>query len=131
MSVNFEMSLLVSSIFPKNERKQVNLRYHSSKVQFFLFVFLKIEVTKKTARNWLIHVVLDSKIIFSKTFFLFYFHWISNELSKIRHHFKKAGERISHTSYTMPITLCIIEIFAKVPHLTLLLVAAAWEGLFI
>ena len=30
---------MVSSILPKNERKQFDLRYHSSKVEFFSFIF--------------------------------------------------------------------------------------------
>ena len=38
--------LLVSSISPKNERKQVNLRYHSNKVEFFCSFFGRIEDTK-------------------------------------------------------------------------------------
>ena len=42
---------LVSSILPKNERKQFDLRYHSSKVKFFCSLFGRIEDTKKTFRN--------------------------------------------------------------------------------
>ena len=37
----------MSSIIPKNERKQVNLRYHSSRVDFFCSFFGRIEDTKK------------------------------------------------------------------------------------
>ena len=33
-SVNFEMSFCCLQFLPKNERKQVDLRYHSSKVVF-------------------------------------------------------------------------------------------------
>ena len=35
----FRNVFLVSSILPKKERKQFNLRYHSRKVKFFLFIF--------------------------------------------------------------------------------------------
>ena len=42
---------------PKKQTKtiqlEVNLRYHSFKVDFFLFVFLRVEGTKKTFRNQL------------------------------------------------------------------------------
>ena len=37
--------------FSKNERKQVDLRYLSSKVEFFRSFFGRIEDTKKTFRN--------------------------------------------------------------------------------
>ena len=47
----FEMSFLVSSILPKNERKQFDLRYHSRKVDYFRLIFRRIEDTKKTFRN--------------------------------------------------------------------------------
>ena len=48
LSVYFKMSFLVSSIIPKIERKQFDLRYHSSKVEFFCSFFGRIEDTKKT-----------------------------------------------------------------------------------
>ena len=41
----------VSSILPKKERKQFDLSYHSSKVEFFRSFFGRIEDTKKTFRN--------------------------------------------------------------------------------
>ena len=44
---------MLSSILPKNERKQFNLRYHSSKVEFIRSFFGRIEDTKKTFRNYL------------------------------------------------------------------------------
>ena len=49
----------MSSIFPKNERKQFDLSYHSSKVEFFRSFFERIEDTKKTFRN-------QTKMTFSK-----------------------------------------------------------------
>ena len=42
---------LVSSILPKNDRKQFDLRYNSSKVEFFHSFFGSIEDTKKTFLN--------------------------------------------------------------------------------
>ena len=47
----FRNVFLVSSILPKNERKQFDLRYHNSKVEFFRSFFGRIEDTKKTFRN--------------------------------------------------------------------------------
>ena len=41
------MSFFVSSILPKNERKQFNLRYHNSKAEFFRSFFGRIEDNKK------------------------------------------------------------------------------------
>ena len=43
----------VFKFFPKNERKQVDLRYHSSWVEFFRSVFGRIEDTKKFFWNQL------------------------------------------------------------------------------
>ena len=43
--------LFLSSILPKKEQKQFNLRYHSSKVEFFHLFFVGIEDTKKIFRN--------------------------------------------------------------------------------
>ena len=42
---------MVSSILPKNERKQLDLRYHSSKVEFLRSFFGRIENTKRTFWN--------------------------------------------------------------------------------
>ena len=39
MSVNFEMVFWGRRFPPKNERKQVDLRYHSSKVKFVCLFF--------------------------------------------------------------------------------------------
>ena len=36
---------MVSSILPKNERKQFDLRYHNCKVEFFLSFLRRIEET--------------------------------------------------------------------------------------
>ena len=46
--INFEMSFWCLQFLPKNERKQVNLRYHSSKVEFFRSIFGRVEDTKKS-----------------------------------------------------------------------------------
>ena len=43
--------LFLSSILPKKEQEQFNLRYHSSKVEFFHLFFVGIEDTKKIFRN--------------------------------------------------------------------------------
>ena len=42
---------MLSSILPKNKRKQFKLRYHSNKVEFLCSFFKKIKDTKKTFRN--------------------------------------------------------------------------------
>ena len=41
----------VSSILPKNERKQFDLWYHSTRVEFFCSFFGRIEETEKMFRN--------------------------------------------------------------------------------
>ena len=45
-SVNFEMSFGCFQFLPNNEQKQVDLRYHSSKVEFFRSFFGRIEDTR-------------------------------------------------------------------------------------
>ena len=57
----------MSSVLPKNERKQFNLRYHSSKVKFFHSFFGSIK-DKKVIRNQLTCRHLILQIIF---FFIF------------------------------------------------------------
>ena len=49
----------MSSILPKNERKQFDMRYHSSKVEFFRLFFGRIEDTKKTFWNSLTFIKID------------------------------------------------------------------------
>ena len=44
---------MLSSILPKNQRKQFDLRYHSSKVEFFRSLLGRIEDTTNTFRNYL------------------------------------------------------------------------------
>ena len=45
---------MVSSILPKNERKQFDLRYHSSKFEFFRSFFLgELKILQKDIRNYL------------------------------------------------------------------------------
>ena len=44
-SVNFEMYFWCLQVPPKNERKQVDLRYHNSKVEFVLSFSGRIEDT--------------------------------------------------------------------------------------
>ena len=48
-STKFRNIFLV--FLPKNERKQFDLRYHGSKVEFFSSFFGRIEETKKIFRN--------------------------------------------------------------------------------
>ena len=44
---------MVSSILPKNERKQFDLRYHSSKVEFFRWFLGELKVPKRHFEiNW-------------------------------------------------------------------------------
>ena len=50
-SVNFEMSFLVSSILPRKERKQINLRNPVSKVEFFRSFFGRIEENEESFRK--------------------------------------------------------------------------------
>ena len=47
----FRNTFLVSSIIPKNEQKQFNLRYHSNKVDFFCSFLGELKIPKKTFRN--------------------------------------------------------------------------------
>ena len=65
MSVNFEMSFWCLQFLPKNDRKQVNIRFHSSKVKFICSFFGRNVGLKKsfghclTFRNCLIAHVLN------------------------------------------------------------------------
>ena len=51
-SVNFEMSFLVSSISSKNKWNQVDLRFHSSKVEFD-HSFWEKKMTKKRSKTYI------------------------------------------------------------------------------
>ena len=53
MSVDFGKSFWCLQFPPKNERKQVNLRYHTSKVEFDRSFFGGIEDTIICFRNYL------------------------------------------------------------------------------
>ena len=72
----FRNTFLVSSIIPKNEQKQFNLRYHSNKIDFSLFIFW--ENWRYQKRHFEINLPLASVQVVLKKETKFEFHYLGS-----------------------------------------------------
>ena len=107
--------LVVSSILPKNKRNQFDLRYHSSKVDFFCLFFGRIEDTKKTFQNnWPLLELSHISFLFNNWILLMWNLFIFLQaLSGKQHHIHKSKySSQKNCSSFLPLNIANISLYA-------------------